>query len=102
MQQPQQPEKVLIQAQSPESRTAHLQPVIDFIKAQGNQPAGVDAWTHNRDGLEIYTFAHPLDLAAIQAHFEFPPTIEPYAKGLYDKGNFANLTYDTWSGANPG
>ena len=101
MQPPQQLKKVLILAQASGSRTAHLQPVIDFIKAQGNQPAGVDGWTHDRDGLETYTFARPLDMAAIQAHFEFPPTITPYPKGLYDKGNFVNLTYDTWSGATP-
>nr|GFC95013.1 hypothetical protein [Tanacetum cinerariifolium] len=102
MQQPQQLRKVRIQAQAPASRTAHLQPILDFLKAQGNLPAGVDAWTHDREGLETYTFARPFDLAAIQAQFEFPPTIELHAKGLYDKGNFATITYNTWSGANPG
>ncbi|MGI4872850.1 MAG: hypothetical protein ACRYFX_16955 [Janthinobacterium lividum] len=91
----------MIAATSPDSRTAHLQPVIDFLKARGNQPAGVDAWAHDRDGLKTYAFARPLDIAALEAHFEFPPAIIPYPKGIFDKDNFAQITYDTWSGVNP-
>ena len=76
------------------SRTAHLQPVIDFLKAQGNEPATGDAFEYNRDGLGTYGFARPLDVAALRARFDFPPSISLSESGLHDSRNFVRIAQD--------
>ena len=73
------------------SRTAHLQPVIDFLKAHGNQPATVDEFTFDRDGLGSYCFTAPLDMAAIQANFDIPPTLLLNKNSVHDTRNFVEI-----------
>lgn len=76
------------------SRTAHLQPVIDFLKDQGNEPATGDAFEYNRDGLGTYGFAQPLDVDLLQQHFDFPPSIHLSSAGLHDSRNFVRIAQD--------
>ena len=76
------------------SRTAHLQPVIDFLKAQGNEPATGDAFEYNRDGLGTYGFSQPLDVDLLQQHFDFPPSIHLSSAGLHDSRNFVRIAQD--------
>ena len=68
--------KTIIAQDAPNgSDTDHLLPVIAFLKAHGNTPAAGDEFTFNRDGLGTYGFQQPLDVALLQEHFVFPPTI---------------------------
>lgn len=76
------------------SRTAHLQPVIDFLKAQGNEPATGDAFYYTRDGYGVYGFAQPLDVSALRARFEFPPSIHLTATSVQDTRHFVCITQD--------
>jgi len=87
------PKKVLILANLADFRTAHLQPVIDFLKAQGNVPATDDQFRYNRDGLGVYGFAQPLDAQLLQEHFDFPPSISLSADGLHDSRHFVRIQY---------
>lgn len=86
--------KELISDKSEGSRTVHLQPIIDFLKAQGNEPATGDAFYYNRDGLGTYGFAQPLDMAALRARFDFPDSIALYATAIHDSRNFVRITQD--------
>ena len=83
-----------ILAKADGSRTAHLQPVIDFLKAQGNEPATGDVFEYNRDGLGVYGFTQPLDIAALRARFDFPPSISLSGEGLHDSRNFVRIAQD--------
>ena len=74
------------------SDTDHLLPVIEFLKAQGNTPATGDKFDFNRDGLGTYGFTEPLDLALLQEHFVFPPTIKLSADGLHDTRHFVRIS----------
>lgn len=75
--------KVLIAEKEPGSLTAHLLPVVAFLKAQGNAPSAAlsyaqqnpDGFNFDHDGVGVFLFEKPLDVAAIRAHFDFPPTI---------------------------
>ena len=58
-------QRVPITAKFDGSRTAHLQPLIDFLTAQGNAPASKD-FTFDRDGYGSYYFAQPLDMEALR------------------------------------
>ena len=73
------------------SDTDHLLPVIDFLKAQGNTPAAGDEFQFNRDGLGTYSFNQPLDVASLQEHFVFPPTIKLSVDGLHDTRHFVRI-----------
>lgn len=86
------PSKVPILAQSDDSRTAHLQPLIDFLKAQGNESASPAGFTYDRDGYGSYYFAQPLDIEALRAQFDFPPSIEAGPLAVFDSGNFVAIT----------
>ncbi len=85
------PEKVPISAQSDASRTAHLQPVIDFLKAQGNESASPAGFAFDRDGYGTYCFEKPLDMEAIRARFAFPDSINVSNDAVYDAGNFVAI-----------
>jgi hypothetical protein len=87
------PEKVLILADMADFRTAHLQPVIDFLKAQGNEPATDDQFHYNRDGLGVYGFAQPVDVALLQEHFDFPASIHLSVDGLHDSRHFVRIQH---------
>lgn len=90
------PKKVLIAAKEDHSRTAHLLPLIAFLKAQGNPPhpippylvAGENGFYFDRDGLGTFCFEQPLDLAALAAHFELPDSIQLAKTSVYDSRNF--------------
>ena len=86
------PTKTVIERDAPNgSDTDHLLPVIEFLKSQGNAPVGADAFEFNRDGLGEYGFTKPLDIASLQQHFVFPPTIVLSTDGLHDTRHFARL-----------
>ncbi|HEX8659016.1 MAG TPA: hypothetical protein VF690_15855 [Hymenobacter sp.] len=87
------PKKVPILANLADFRTAHLQPVIDFLKAQGNEPAAGDQFYYNRDGLGVYDFAQPFDVALLQEHFDFPPSISLSVDGLHDSRHFVRIQH---------
>lgn len=88
-------EKVHILAESPDLGTGHLQPLIDFLKAQGNEPATGDAFYYNRDGYGVYGFAQPLDMEAIRARFDFPPSIHLTATSVQDTRHFVAIAQDS-------
>ena len=90
------PQKAAIAEQVPGSLTAHLLPVVAFLKAQGNPPApplsyapqNPDGFNFDRDGLGKFRFEKPLDVAAIKAHFDFPSGIGFTREGdLWDSRN---------------
>ena len=88
----QQSAKIQLIEKAEDSRTAHLQPVIDFLKAHGNQPATADEFTFDRDGYGRYSFIEPLDMTALQAHFDFPPTLLLTKDAVQDTRNFVGIT----------
>jgi len=88
------PEKQRIEADaSSPNGTDHLLPVIAFLKVQGNTPAADDAFQYNRDGLGVYGFAQPVDVALLQAHFDFPPSIHLSVDGLHDSRHFVRIQH---------
>ncbi|WP_210522050.1 hypothetical protein [Hymenobacter terricola] len=64
-------------------RTAHLRPVIEYLLAQGNTPAGWrgDAFAFDQGGEGHYTFAGPIDAAELRERFAFPASIRVYDDG---------------------
>jgi hypothetical protein len=64
-------------------RTAHLRPVIEYLLAQGNTPAGWrgDAFTFDQGGEGHYTFAGLIDAAELRERFAFPASIRVYDDG---------------------
>ena len=87
------PARVAIAAGVPGSDTVHLQPIIDFLKAQGNTPATGDAFQFNRDGLGVYGFAQPLDTQLLQEYFDFPSSISLSVDGLHDSRHFVRIQH---------
>ena len=90
---PQLPARVVIAADVAGSNTAHLQPVIDFLKAQGYTPATGDGFEFNRDGLGVYGFAQLFDTRLLQEHFDFPPSIGLSVDGLHDSRHFVRIQH---------
>ncbi len=64
-------------------RTDHLRPVIEYLLAQGNTPAGWrgDAFAFDQGGEGHYTFTGPLDAAQLREQFAFPASIRVYDDG---------------------
>lgn len=87
----QQSAKIQLLEKVENSRTPHLQPVIDFLKAHGNQPATVDEFTFDRDGFGSYCFTAPLDMEGIQANFDIPPTLLLNKDSVQDTRNFVEI-----------
>ena len=85
-------EKTVLVEKLPDSRTAHLQPIIDYLTAEGNAPAGQAEFTYDRDGYGSYYFKEALDMAMLRAHFAFPATIVLTKDTVHDKGNFVRIT----------
>ena len=83
MQQTQQLQKIALVEKVPGSLTAHLMPLVTFLKEQGNTPSAAlsyaqqnpDGFNFDRDGVGVFLFEHPLEVEAIKARFDFPPTI---------------------------
>lgn len=90
---PQLPARVVIAAGVAGSNTAHLQPVIDFLKTQGYTPAAGDTFQFNRDGLGVYGFDQPLDTQLLQEHFDFPSSISLSVDGLHDSRHFVRIQH---------
>ena len=89
------PEKQRILAGAPGgNRTDHLQPIIDFLKAQGYEPATGDAFWYNRDGLGTYGFTEPLDVELLQQHFDFPPSLHVSHGQVFDSRHFMRISQD--------
>lgn len=66
-------------------RPAHrpLAPVIEYLLAQGNTPAGWrwDAFAFDQGGEGHYTFTGPIDAAQLRERFAFPASIQVYDDG---------------------
>ena len=64
-------------------RTAHLRPVIEYLLAQGNTPAGWrgDAFAFDQGGEGHYLFAGPINAAQLREQFAFPASIRVYEDG---------------------
>lgn len=64
-------------------RIAHLRPVIEYLLAQGNTPAGWrgDAFAFDQGGEGHYTFTGPIDAAQLRERFAFPASIRVYDDG---------------------
>ena len=84
-------EKTVLAQKLPDSRTAHLQPVIDFLKEQGNAPAQ-PGFTFDRDGYGTCYFEKPLDMELLKARFAFPDTILLTKDAVQDSRNFVGIT----------
>ena len=93
-------EKVRIAEKFDGSRTAHLQPLVDFLTAQGNppwlgpsyQPKRENGFYFDRDGFGTFYFEQPLDLAALSAHFELPASIVLSETAVCDSRNFVSIS----------
>lgn len=95
------PKKIAIAERASGSVTAHLLPVVAFLKAQGNPPApplsyaqqGPGGFQFDRDGLGTFLFEKPLDVEALKARFDFPPTINFTRQGdLWDSRNRVGIS----------
>jgi hypothetical protein len=96
------PQKDAILEKLLDSRTAHLQPLIDFLIAQGNlswlaanyRPLGGDEFIFDRDGFGTFYCTDLLDFAAVREHFVLPATsfFTPGGPGCY----FLALRGDTY------
>ena len=78
-------------------RTAHLRPVIEYLLAQGNTPAGWrgDAFSFDQGGEGHYLFAGPLDAAELRERFAFPASIRVYDDGsIKDSLNRVDISQD--------
>ena len=84
-------QRVPISAKFDGSRTAHLQPLIDFLTAQGDALASGD-FTFDRDGYESYYFARALDMEALRAQFDLPATLPLTKDTVQDTRNFVRIT----------
>lgn len=77
--------KIAIAAQGGEHdpRIDHLRPVIEYLLAQGNTPAGWrgDAFSFDQGGEGHYLFAGPIDAAELREQFVFPASIRVYDDG---------------------
>ena len=64
-------------------RTDHLRPVIEYLLAQGNTPAGWqgDSFAFDQGGEGHYLFAGPLDAAELLERFAFSAFIRVYDDG---------------------
>ena len=90
------PPKIEIAEQVPGSLTAHLMPIVAFLKAQGNTPApplsyaqqNPDGFNFDRDGLGTFLFEQPLDVEAVKGRFDFPSGIGFTRQGdIWDSRN---------------
>lgn len=95
------PKKVAIAEKVPGSLTAHLIPLVAFLKAQGNTPApplsyaqqNPDGFNFDRDGLGTFLFENPLDVEAIKVHFDLPSGIGFTRQGdLWDSRNRVGIS----------
>lgn len=86
------PQKERISAKFEGSRTAHLQPIIDFLKAHGNQPTNGDDFAFDRDGYGDYRFSGPLDMGALKEQFDFPATLLLNQNSVQDTRNFVGIS----------
>lgn len=94
------PEKEPVLEKFDGSRTAHLQPLIDFLKDQGNPPwqapsyqaVGENGFHFDRDGFGTFYFEQPLDIAALAAHFELPASILLGQAAVSDSRNFVSIS----------
>lgn len=81
-----------------DTRTGHLRPVIDFLLAQGNRPAGWrgDAFWGDQGGEENYLFTDPISAAELHEHFTFPASIRVYEDGSIKDGlNRVNISQES-------
>lgn len=82
------------------SRTAHLQPLIDFLIAQGNPPwpapsyqaVGENGFCFDRDGFGTFYFEQPLNIAALATHFALPASILLSKTAVSDSRNFVRIS----------
>ena len=86
------PQKTPIAEKMSDSRTAHLQPLIDYLTTQGNAPAGSAGFSYDRDGYGSFYFTEPLEMALLRAHFAFPVTIILTKDTVQDTRNFVGIT----------
>jgi hypothetical protein len=93
-------EKKSISEKFEDSRTAHLRPLIDFLKAQGNPPwpapgygsIGADGFVFDRDGYGTFYFRDPLVLDAVRQHFLLSTTILAQNGAIWDQRNGVGIT----------
>ena len=83
--------KTPIAAQLGTSRTAHLRPIVEFLKAGGNEPASGDEFEYNRDGLGTYLFADSLDLEAVGREFDLPDSLILADNTIHDERHFVEI-----------
>ena len=78
-------------------RTDHLRPVIEYLLAQGNTPAGWrgDAFAFDQGGEGHYTFTGPIDAAELRERFAFPASIRVYDDGsIKDSPNRVDISQE--------
>lgn len=83
--------KAVIAASGSAFVTDHLQPVVDWLKAQGYTPTTGDAFGLTPKALGLYGFAQPLNPDALAAQFEFPPSILVTLYGIHDVANYLSI-----------
>ena len=77
-------EKIKIKNQK-NSRSAHLQPVIDFLISQGNTPLQ-KGFYYDKGGIGTFEFADPIDSNLLKEKFEFPDSIKVGKDAYYGGG----------------
>ncbi len=79
---------------------SHLRPIIDFVKAQGNEPHR-DEFMNDKSSMSLYFFKGPIDPDLIRSTFELPASITIDSEGNIHDHNWAtviysNHTYNPW------
>lgn len=79
-------------------RTAHLRPVIEYLLAQSNTPAGWrwDAFSFDQGGEGHYLFTGPLNATQLREQFAFPSFIRVYDDGsIKDSLNRVDISQES-------
>lgn len=81
-----------------DTRTGHLRPVIDFLLAKGNRPAGWrgDVFWDDQGGEVHYTFTDCINAAQLREQFAFPASIQVYEDGsIKDSLNRVDISQES-------
>jgi hypothetical protein len=75
---------------------SHLRPIIDFIKAQGNEPHR-DEFMNEKSSMSYYFFKGPIDPELITATFDLPESITVDSNGNIHDKNWATVIYSAYT-----
>lgn len=80
--------KILTESPDPNDETAHLRPIIEFLKEQGNEPLNRSGFIFDKGGFGEMRWKKPFNVQKIQDHFILPESIQIDSSGeIHDQRN---------------